>query len=187
MERMKEISDQLLLFEIAERNDEDAFRMLFERYSSRLFNLLYRMTNHYEDTNDLLQEVFIRVYRNKHKCFKMKNFKGWIYTVALNIARDYIRVNKRRNEVVLDERKGNTEENDPLRKSEAAEIKRKILSALKKLNIKYRAVFTLRDIEGLSYQEISEALKIEEGTVKSRLNRARLQLAHELKETFRRE
>jgi len=187
MERMKEISDQLLLFEIAERNDEDAFRMLFERYSSRLFNLLYRMTNHYEDTNDLLQEVFIRVYRNKHKCFKMKNFKGWIYTVALNIARDYIRVNKRRNEVVLDERKGNTEENEPLRKSEGAEIKRKILSALKKLNIKYRAVFTLRDIEGLSYQEISEALKIEEGTVKSRLNRARLQLAHELKETFRRE
>ena len=187
MERMKEISDQLLLFEIAERNDEDAFRMLFERYSSRLYNLLYRMTNHYEDTNDLLQEVFIRVYRNKHKCFKMKNFKGWVYTVALNIARDYIRVNKRRNEVVLDERKGNTEENDPLRKSECAEIKRKILSALKKLNIKYRAVFTLRDIEGLSYQEISEALKIEEGTVKSRLNRARLQLAHELEETFRRE
>lgn len=184
MERMKDVSDQLLLFEISENNDEDSFKILFERYSDRLFNLLYRMTQHYEDTNDLLQEVFIKVYKNRHKCFKMKNFKGWIYTVALNLARDYIRLRKRRREEVLNEEKEKMQGSDPLKKSEDAEIKRKILNALKKLNAKYRAVFTLRDIEGMTYQEISKVLNIEEGTVKSRLNRARLQLAHELKGNF---
>ena len=110
----------------------------------------------------------------------MKNFKGWVYTVALNIARDYIRLHKRRREQVLDEKRESIDGDDPLKNSEDAEIKRKILNALKKLNIKYRAVFTLRDIQGMSYQEISKALNIEEGTVKSRLNRARLRLAREL-------
>lgn len=180
MERMKDISDQLLLFEISVNNDEGAFRMIFERYSERLFNLIYRMTQHYEDSNDLLQEVFIRVYKNRRKCFRMKNFKGWVYTVALNLARDYIRLHKRRREQVLDEKRESIDGDDPLKNSEDAEIKRKILNALKKLNIKYRAVFTLRDIQGMSYQEISKALNIEEGTVKSRLNRARLRLAREL-------
>jgi len=140
MKRMEEISDQVLLFEVSDSNDEDAFRILFERYSGRLFNLIYRMTQHYEDSNDLLQEVFIRVYKNRRKCFRMKNFKGWVYTVALNIARDYIRLHKRRREQVLDEKRESIDGDDPLKNSEDAEIKRKILNALKKLNIKYKPV-----------------------------------------------
>ena len=180
MKRMEEISDQVLLFEVSDSNDEDAFRILFERYSGRLFNLIYRMIQHYEDSNDLLQEVFLRVYKNKHKCYKMKNFKGWIYTVALNIARDYIRLHRRRKEEELDEKRQKIKELDLSKKSENEELKRKIIKAMKKLNIKYRAVFALRDIQGMSYHEISEALNIEEGTVKSRLNRARLRLAREL-------
>jgi len=181
MERMEDVSDTVLLFEIKESNDEDAFRILFERYSDRLFNLIYRMTGHYEDSNDLLQEVFIRVYKNRHKCYRMKNFRGWVYTVALNIARDYLRLNKRRKEEMFDEKKIKQKAKDPLKKIETNEIKRKILNAMNRLNAKYRAVFTLRDIEGMSYQEISKVLNIEKGTVKSRLNRARLKLARELK------
>lgn len=181
---MKDISDQVLLFGISENNDEDAFRILFERYSGRLFNLLYRMTQHYEDSNDLLQEVFIRVYKNRQKCFKMKNFKGWVYTVTLNLARDYIRLHKRRREELLDEKREKTGGIDLLNNSANEEIKRKILKALKKLNKKYRAVFTLRDIEGMTYQEISKTLSIEKGTVKSRLNRARLRLTRELEGTL---
>lgn len=169
-----------MLFEISENNSEDAFRMLFERYSGRLFNLIYRMIEHYEDTNDLLQEVFVRVYRHRHKCYQMKNFKGWIYTVALNLARDYLRTRKRRKETELDGQRERGGGNDPLKHSENEELRRKILKAMKKLNAKYRAVFALRDIQGMSYEEIAKALNIEEGTVKSRLNRARLQLAREL-------
>ncbi len=181
MNRTKEIPDQVLLFEIAENNDEDAFRLLFDRYSGRLFNVLYRMTQHYEDSNDLLQDVFIKVYKNKNKCFKMKNFRGWVYTVTLNVARDYLRMHKRKQEVVFDETNGKSQQDDPFRSYENDEIKRMILDALNKLSDKYRRVFVLRDIEGLSYQEISENLRIREGTVKSRLNRARLQIADSLR------
>ena len=95
MERMKELSDRSLLFEVAENGDENAFRILFERYSGRLFNLIFRMTQNYEDSNDLLQETFIRVYKNRKKCYEMKNFKGWVYTVSLNLARDYFRLKKK--------------------------------------------------------------------------------------------
>jgi RNA polymerase sigma-70 factor (ECF subfamily) len=180
MKGMEEIGDQTLLFEISQNGSEDAFRMLFERYSGRLFNLIYRMIEHYEDSNDLLQEVFVRVYRHRHKCYQMKNFKGWIYTVALNLARDYLRMRKRRRETELEGRQEHCEGDNPLKHSENEELRRKILKAMKKLNAKYRAVFALRDIQGLSYEEIAKVLNIEEGTVKSRLNRARLQLAREL-------
>jgi RNA polymerase sigma-70 factor (ECF subfamily) len=180
MKGMEEIGDQTLLFEISQNGSEDAFRMLFERYSGRLFNLIYRMIEHYEDSNDLLQEVFVRVYRHRHKCYQMKNFKGWIYTVALNLARDYLRMKKRRRETELEGKREHGKGDDPLKHSENEELRRKILKAMKKLNAKYRAVFALRDIQGLSYEEIAKVLNIEEGTVKSRLNRARLQLAREL-------
>jgi len=181
MKRKKEIPDQVLLFEIAENNDEDAFRLLFDRYSGRLFNLIYKITQHYEDSNDLLQEVFIRVYKNRMKCFKMRNFRGWVYTVTLNVARDYLRMNKRRRETVFDNSNGIRKDNDPLKKYEKAELKRMVLDSLNKISDKYKRVFVLRDIEGLSYEEISKTLRIREGTVKSRLNRARLRLARELK------
>lgn len=182
MKGMEEIGDQTLLFEISQNNSEDAFRMLFERYSGRIFNVIYRMIEHYDDSNDLLQEVFLRVYRHRQKCYQMKNFKGWIYTVALNLARDYLRMRKRRGETALEGKRVQDGGNDPLKDSQNEELRRKILKAMKKLNVKYRAVFALRDIQGLSYEEIAKALNIEEGTVKSRLNRARLQLARELEE-----
>lgn len=180
MKRKTEISDQSLLFEVAENNDNQSFRMLFERYSGRLFNLIFRMIQNYEDSNDILQETFIRVYKNRHKCYKMENFKGWVYTVSLNLARDYIRLKKRKKEVMLNENINKSSDCNPLKNSEKKEAKRKILKAMKKLSSKYRAVFTLRDIEGLSYEEISKTLNLKEGTVKSRLNRARIKLAQEL-------
>jgi RNA polymerase sigma-70 factor (ECF subfamily) len=180
MEMMKEITDRVLLFEISHNNDEEAFKALFERYAGRIFNLIFRMIQHYEDSNDLLQETFLRVYKHRHKCYEMKNFKGWLYTVALNLSRDYLRMSKRRREKVLDERRENIDERDPSKLSESSELRRKVLKAMKKLNVKYRAVFTLRDIQGMSYQEIAKALNIEEGTVKSRLNRARISIAREL-------
>lgn len=182
MKGMEEIGDQTLLFEISQNSSEDAFRMLFERYSGRIFNLIYRMIDHYEDSNDLLQEVFVRVYQHRHKCYQMKNFKGWIYTVALNLARDYLRMRKRRKETALEGKRDLGGRSNPLKDSENEELRRKILKAMKRLNVKYRAVFALRDIQGMSYEEIAKALNIEEGTVKSRLNRARLQLARELQE-----
>jgi RNA polymerase sigma-70 factor (ECF subfamily) len=181
MKGMEERGDQALLFEISQ-NSEDAFRILFERYSGRLFNLIYRMIEHYDDANDLLQEVFLRVYRHRNKCYQMQNFKGWIYTVALNLSRDYLRMRKRRNETELDGNRERDKGNNPMKNTENEEIRRKVLKAMKKLNTKYRAVFALRDIQGMSYEEIAKALNIEEGTVKSRLNRARLQLARELEQ-----
>jgi RNA polymerase sigma-70 factor (ECF subfamily) len=180
MKSKTEISDQSLLFEVTENNDNDAFRILFDRYSGRLLNLIYRMIQNYEDSNDILQETFIRIYKNRHECYKMKNFKGWVYTVSLNLARDYLRLRKRKKEVTLNENINRSTNCNPLKNSEKKEAKRKILKAMKKLSSKYRAVFTLRDIEGMSYEEISKILNLKQGTVKSRLNRARVKLAQEL-------
>jgi RNA polymerase sigma-70 factor (ECF subfamily) len=164
--------------------DKRAFGELVERYQNRLLNFVYRTTGDRERAEDLVQETFIRVYRHLHRFDQTKKFSTWIYTIASNLAKNELR-NRSRNPLVLfqtikrnwdaDQRPLEWEDNtyrpdDLYRKRHLREM---VDRAVSKLPEHHRIVFVLRELEGKTYEEISEITGVNLGTVKSRLNRAR--------------
>ena len=161
-----------------------AFDELVNRYQNRLLNFVYRTTGDRERAEDLVQEVFVRVYRHIHRFDRSRKFSTWIYTIASNLAKNELR-NRSRNPLVLFQTiRRNWEDDDrPLqfedpgsrpddlyRKRHLREV---VEDAVDKLPPHHRNVFVLRELEGKSYEEIAEITSCNLGTVKSRLNRAR--------------
>jgi RNA polymerase sigma-70 factor (ECF subfamily) len=183
---LKNLSDEELFRESWE-GDTAAFDQLVERYKIKLYNFICRMIGDPDQAEDLLQETFIRVYRNRQEHERIKKFSTWTYTIAANLARDELRRRKRWSFVPLEETVQQksatplTTTRDPQDDLARAEIRRHILVAMESLNAKYRTAFILRDIEGLSYEEIGEVLSIPLGTAKSRVNRARTELQKRLR------
>ncbi len=164
--------------------EERAFEELVERYQVRLLNFVYRTIGDREKAEDLVQEVFIRVYRHLHRFDRAKKFSTWVYTIASNLAKNELR-NRSRNPLVLfqtikknwddDERPLQFEDNasrpdDLYRKRHLREL---VEASVARLPEHHRQVFVLRELEGKSYEEIAEITACNLGTVKSRLNRAR--------------
>src|ERR671935_2464625 len=164
--------------------EERAFRELVERYQTRLLNFIYRMIGDREKAEDLVQEVFIRVYRHLHRFDRSKKFSTWIYTIASNLAKNELR-NRSRNPLVFFQAiKKNWQDDDrPLQfedfNSRPDDLYRKrhlrglVEASVSQLPEHHRQVFVLRELEGKSYEEIAEITGCNLGTVKSRLNRAR--------------
>ena len=168
--------------------EERAFSELVERYQTRLLNFIYRTIGDREKSEDLVQEVFIRVYRHLHRFDRSKKFSTWAYTIASNLAKNELR-NRSRNPLVLmqavqknwqdDDRPLQFEDatsrpDDMYRKRHLREI---VEESVAKLPEHHRHVFVLRELEGRSYEEIAEITDCNLGTVKSRLNRARSSFA----------
>ncbi len=164
--------------------EERAFTELVERYQTRLLNFIYRTIGDREKAEDLVQEVFIRVYRHLHRFDRSKKFSTWAYTIASNLAKNELR-NRSRNPLVLfqtiqknyddDERPlqfedPNSRPDDLYRRRHLQKI---VEETVAKLPEHHRNVFVLRELEGKSYEEIAEITDCNLGTVKSRLNRAR--------------
>jgi RNA polymerase sigma-70 factor, ECF subfamily len=164
--------------------EERAFEELVDRYQTRLLNFIYRTTGDRERAEDLVQEVFIRVYRHLHRFDRSKKFSTWIYTIASNLAKNELR-NRSRNPLVLFQTiKRNWQDEDrPLQFEDPAsrpdDLFRKrhlrdlVEASVQKLPPHHRQVFVLRELEGKSYEEIADITACNLGTVKSRLNRAR--------------
>ena len=164
--------------------EERAFQELVERYQTRLLNFVYRTIGDREKAEDLVQEVFIRVYRHLHRFDRSKKFSTWIYTIASNLAKNELR-NRSRNPLVLFQtiRKSWQDDDRPLQfedtTSRPDDLYRKrhlrelVEESVAKLPAHHREVFVLRELEGKSYEEIAEITSCNLGTVKSRLNRAR--------------
>jgi RNA polymerase sigma-70 factor, ECF subfamily len=164
--------------------EERAFRELVERYQTRLLNFIYRTIGDRERAEDLVQEVFIRVYRHIHRFDTTKKFSTWVYTIASNLAKNELR-NRSRNPLVLFQTMtGNREEDDrPLQFEDPASrpddmfhkrhLRELVEQTVTRLPEHHRQVFVLRELEGKSYEEIADITKCNLGTVKSRLNRAR--------------
>ncbi|MGQ0640218.1 MAG: sigma-70 family RNA polymerase sigma factor [Gemmatimonadaceae bacterium] len=164
--------------------EERAFDELVTRYQTRLLNFVYRTIGDRERGEDLVQEVFVRVYRHLHRFDRSKKFSTWIYTIASNLAKNELR-NRARNPLVLFQAiKQNWQDDDrPVQFEDTAsrpdDLFRKrhlrdlVESAVAKLPGHHRQVFVLRELEGKSYEEIAEITTCNLGTVKSRLNRAR--------------
>lgn len=169
-----------MLVSRAAAGDRDAFDELARRYESKLYSMMLRMCGNTDDAFDLTQEIFLRVWKTLGSFRGDSAFSTWIYRVASNIATDHLR--RRKREVSLNYADNEKELDipdtryDPVVIGERHELTRDIEAALAMLNLEHRRILTLREINGLSYTEIAEILDIEEGTVKSRIARARLKM-----------
>lgn len=157
-----------------------SYNTLVNRYKDRLFNVLYRMLSSEDEANDLLQETFLRVWQHKMSYDFRFAFSTWIYTIALNLARNELR--RRKKIKFLDifdfaDKLAAKEE----KKDTSANLKALLESEMKRLPEKYKTAFLLRDVDSLSYEEIAQVLGVPLGTVKSRVNRARAILRTRLK------
>ena len=181
---VQRVSDHALL-EGTLAGDEDAFAELVGRYRNQITSYIYRMTNDYDGAVDLAQETFIRVYRAAARYQTTHAFSTYIYRIATNLAISELRKRKRRRLVSLtgllasdegqEARDFNPPDDRPLQDVSLVELERRttVQRAIATLPEKYRAPLILRDVEGKSYDEIATILSTSEGTVKSRINRAR--------------
>ncbi len=168
--------------------EEAAWEEMVRQYSRRIYNLAYRFTGNRAAAEDLTQEVFLRLYRTLEQYDPREgDLSSWLMRVARNLIIDDYRRRARtpaQNGEDLAEHEYHLradEREDPHALVERRELSEQIHAALAKLSPELRACVILRDLEGLSYQEIAEALQIPEGTVKSRINRGRLELARVLR------
>jgi RNA polymerase sigma-70 factor (ECF subfamily) len=158
---------------------------LVERYKAKVFNLAYSWTQDRAAADDLAQEVFIKAYFSLPGFKSKSEFGTWLYRIALNHIKDYFRKKKiRQKDISLEEAGENalSVENGRRGEEEQSRERRKALvqAALQRLPEKYRIILTLRDLQGLSYEEISRILRLSPGTVDSRLFRARKKLRDKL-------
>jgi|RhiMethySRZTD1v2_1073278.scaffolds.fasta_scaffold838439_2 RNA polymerase sigma-70 factor, ECF subfamily len=171
---------------------EAAFATLVDRYKNRLQNIVYRYIRDFQRSEDLAQEAFVRVYLHRERYRKTGKFSTWIFTIAVNLAKNEIRRKVRLRDVLsLDHvaemlggsDPGIKDESQPAadRQAERGQTSEVVADAIAKLPVVYREALVLRDIEGLAYEEIAEILGIPGGTVRSRINRARIMLKDKLK------
>lgn len=180
---MQETDENLV--KLARNGDDAAFRELVTRYQRRVFHCCFGLVRNRDDAEDLVQETFVRVYRNLDRFEGSSSFYTWTYRIARNVSIDHLRRQQRNRTVDYDDTLANPEPADdngllsrPLNINPAAvagrrELLDKINEAARSLSDLHREVLTLREVEGLSYQEIADALEISIGTVMSRLHHAR--------------
>jgi len=182
-ERLHALDDSDLVAAFLD-GEERAFQELVERYQGRLLNFIYRTIGDRERGEDLVQEVFIRIYRHLHRFDRSRKFSTWVYTIASNLAKNELR-NRARNPLVLFQtiKKNWQDEDRPLQFEDSASrpddlyrrrhLRELVEHSVAQLPEHHRQVFILRELEGKSYEEIAEITACNLGTVKSRLNRAR--------------
>jgi RNA polymerase sigma-70 factor (ECF subfamily) len=169
------------LVEQSKQGDEEAFGILVKKYKTKVFNLAYSFTRDRETADDMAQEVFIKVYYALEK-FKFKSsFGTWLYRLAANHFKDYLRKHAKERHVSIDAlgREPSLSEDEIKKKEkaqEAADRKKLLYRALQSIPEKQQVILILRDIQGHSYEEIAGILKLSPGTVDSRLHRARKML-----------
>ena len=173
--------------------EAEAFERLVNERSGDVYGLLYRLTNDPEEARDLTQETFLRAFQSIGRFRGDADLKTWLYRIALNLARNRWRWWKRRRRDAtfsLDAPLGLSEQPlsdslradapDPEQAALSRERERAINDALRSLGSPYREAVILRDVEGLSYEEVAAALETNVGTVKSRIARGRLELRKKL-------
>ena len=176
------------LIEQFQNGDLYAFDLIVKRYKNQLLNFVYRFLGNVEEAEDIVQETFLRVYRNRKAYQKVAKFSTWIYTIAGNLAKTELRKRKRRKFFSISDLGYDDKDYDIAdeafnpEKAVDSNIKEEIIHReIQALSPKFMEVIVLRDVQQLSYEEISEIVSIPLGTVKSRVNRGRLKLQERLK------
>jgi len=177
--------DEKTIIEQVLAGDNNAFGALVETYQDRVYNLALRMCGNADDAFDLSQEAFFRAWRGLPGFHQEAAFSTWLFRLTANVCLDWLRAKKRRPTVSLTTADNDGEElqieladpgKSPEEILEDAEDRAALAKAMNELPVEYRQILTMRAINDMSYTEIAETLQIREGTVKSRLSRARLAL-----------
>lgn len=171
---------------LCKEGDVDAFEVLVRKHQKRMLNIAYRMIGNYEEACDVVQDAFISAYRSI-KGFKGKaKFSTWLYTIVMNLSKNrlkQLRTQLHREKFSIDDPvltnsgqiRGELASIGPsaLESLERRDVQQKVQECINSLDEEFREVLILRDIQGFSYDEIGDVLTVPEGTVKSRLFRAR--------------
>ncbi len=191
-EKLMQMSDEDLMSQF-QAGTVEAFDILVSRYKDPLTNYIYRFLGDMKECEDLLQETFLRVYRNRHSYRRIAKFSTWLYTIAGNLARSEYRKRKRRKLYSLQSVNRDDEEYEveipdetfsPDTHTEGTIQDHYIQEALKQIPDEFREVVVLRDVQQLSYEEIADITGLPMGTVKSRINRGRTKLQALLKDVY---
>ena len=183
------MSSEKALVQQAKAGDQNAFAQLVTAYESKIYNLALRYLGNREDAMDASQEVFLRVYRFLPGFQEESGFSTWIYRIGVNVCKDMLAKRGRRNEQPLEvpdeENESRTIEvadrrYEPEHIMEGVELRTVLADAISSLPEQQREMIVLRDIQGLTYDEIANVLSLESGTVKSRISRARENLRKKL-------
>jgi RNA polymerase sigma-70 factor, ECF subfamily len=169
----------------ARTGDSDAFRVLVERHSRALFRLAFRMTGNQQDAEDVVQESFLRAYKQLGKFDERATFGTWLYRIAANCSLDLVRSRKRRSEHVVPAGgiEGNegveeivsqlpTHDPTPERMALSGEVRERVLEAMEELSPNERTAFVLRHFEGMCIEEVSRVLECQPGAAKHSVFRA---------------
>ena len=188
--------DDLELVDRARAGDEEAFRALFERYHRRAYSLAVGVVRNRDDALDVVQDAFIKAHRHIGKFEGNSTFYTWLYRIVMNLAIDHIRRTKRGRSVDYDDTLGHSEsdsvgedsllprilDENPGKSLVRKEMREHIGTALGELSDNHRAVLVMRELEGLSYEEMAEAMGCSKGTIMSRLFHARRNMQKRLLE-----
>jgi RNA polymerase sigma-70 factor (ECF subfamily) len=186
-------TDEELIAEF-QRDNIVAFNLIVGRYKDQLTNFVYRLLGDYDECQDIVQETFIRVYRNRQMYKPVAKFSTWIYTIAGNLAKTELRRKERRRWLPIFSGSDEDSQNrydipdtafSPDVSTDSSIKSALIQGALGKIPRQYREMVILRDVQELSYDEISKIAGVSIGTVKSRINRGRIQLQKLLKDIYK--
>ncbi len=168
-----------------QQGEVDAFEILVERHQKKMLNIAYRMLGNYDDACDVTQEAFVAAYKAIKKFKAEAKFSTWLYRIVINYAKNRLKQkkSKRGHESIINEAEDGKADcasglhsaahEQPDTQMIQKEREAKVQMCIEKLDSEFKEVLVLRDIQGFSYEEICTILKIPEGTVKSRLSRAR--------------
>lgn len=178
----------------AQEGDTRAFDALILKYGDKLYGLVYNMTSHKEDTHDLLQEIFAKAYQSLKNFLGNSTFYTWIYQIATNLTLNFLKKRKRHTGLSLNDLDSSvqndaalidvTHQSNPEQQTNLNELQVKLNEAMQKLSEPHRMVVTMFDIQGMSHADIAKVLSASEGTVRSRLHYAHLQLQSALQDTW---
>lgn len=179
--------DDIRLVKLAQAGDHDAYKQLFQRYHKRALSLAIGVVRNPEEAQDVVQEAFIKAHRYLPKFEGTSSFYTWFYRIVMNLSIDSIRKKKRAKHVEFDDAFSQTSaENaddhallprilgeNPSKSLYRKELRTQISEALSKMTENHRSVLVMREIEGMSYDEMAEVMECSKGTIMSRLFHAR--------------
>ena len=171
---------------LCQKGETDAFEVLVERHQKKMLNIAFRMMGDYDEACDVTQEAFVSAYKSIRKFKAEAKFSTWLYRIVVNSSKNRLKqlnVLAKREGISIDDTEEKRKEailsqsfinnSNPGTQMETREREAHVQKCITSLDEEYREVLVLRDIQGFSYEEIRDILKIPDGTVKSRLSRAR--------------
>ena len=166
--------------------DQVAWEQIVRQNWRKVFNVAYKFVGKHDEAEDLTQDIFLKIFKALKTFDRRANFQTWIISISRNLCIDHYRsVRKERQTIARDVDSSDlqpaTPDRGPYAQAEHQDLREQLRQALETLPVTLRTAVVLRDLQELSYQEIADRLGLPEGTVKSRINRGRIELAHQLR------